>query len=401
MLRIVHTADWHWEADKIEKCQASADFIVSKLRELKPDLHIIAGDYWNRRQTLTKLSAVIPALETMRQLAEISPVVLIYGNEAHDAAGSYEIFRNLDTQYPIYVEDRAGAIGLIRNVGGACFFAPANDPSMASEFEVILHLFPYPTKQWFLADKENLSIDESNQLIQDALRKIFTGFGAISMEAKCPVIFVGHCNVSGAMLSSGQTLLGQDIMVRKQDLLLAQADYYALGHIHKAQGFGKNMWYSGSIYHCNFGEVEAKIFNLVTFDDNTVVKSEQVTVEAIQIPSRPLVLHEIELGEKGAISFLTDANIDCRDVEMRIRVHGTKEQQTSFTDEEIESRFLGQPYSIVIERITTPTERVRSNDVTKAKTLADKLSEWAKVTDQQISQDVLALASDVERSVTL
>lgn len=404
MLRIAHSADWHWEADKMDKCQPSADFIVGKLQELKLDLHVIAGDYWNRRQTLTKLSAVIPALETMRQLADISPVVLIYGNEAHDAPGSYEIFRNLNTQYPIHVAEKAETIGLMRNVGGASFFAPASDPGMASEFEAIIHLFPYPTKQWFLAGKENLSIDESNQLIQEGLRQIFTGFGAISMEAHCPVIFVGHCNVSGAMLSTGQTLLGQDIMVSKHDLELARADYYALGHIHKAQEVGPRMHYSGSVYHNNFGEVEKKGFNLAAWED--VVGRGSCQTTKIQIPSRPLVLLEAEIihpieNDFGTALSITDGDPNAvEDAEVRIRIHGSKEEQLQWTDEETRETFPGA-FSYQIERIITPTERTRSAEITKAKTLTEKVVEWGVVTNQEIKPDVLTLAAEVERSVTL
>jgi len=392
MFRLVHTADWHWEADKIDKCHASADFIIKKLRELKPDLHVIAGDYWNRRQMLTKLSAVIPALETMRQLADISPVVLIYGNEAHDAAGSYEIFRNLDTRFPIYVSERAETIS---------FHVPSHSfdsTDSIDEATAILHLFPYPTKQWFLAGKENLSIDESNQLIQDALRNIFIGFGAISMEAPCPVIFVGHCNVSGAVLSSGQSLLGQDIMVGKRDLDLVRAHYYALGHIHKPQRIAPGVHYSGSIYHCNFGEVEKKSFNLVEFDQAQVPK-----VLPIEIPSRPLSLHDLNWDEEsGPQPMFWDPNdvVDWEGAELRVRVNATKEKHALITDAEIESRYR-LAHSITVDRIISPQERIRSSEIVKAKTLPEKVFEWGSSIQKEIPANVLTLAGDIERSITL
>jgi DNA repair exonuclease SbcCD nuclease subunit len=401
MFRIVHTADWHWEADKIDKCQDSANFIINKLRELKPDLHVIAGDYWNRRQTLTKLSAVIPALETMRQLADISPVILIYGNEAHDAAGSYEIFRNLDTKFPIYVADRAETIDLMFDSEHGTWFQGHSDKS--GRPEAILHLFPYPTKQWFLAGKENLSIDGSNNLIREALGKIFTGFGAITESVDCPVIFVGHCNIAGALLSSGQTLLGQDIMISKPFLELARADYYALGHIHKRQNFGDRIWYSGSTYHCNFGEVEKKSFNLVEFDTAAggSLKNEPV-VSQIEIPSRPLSLHE--LTWVPADETWDDPSCNTQDwlnAELRVRVNVTREQQLRITDDDIKSRIYPGAYSYQIERIIIPEERVRSSEIVKAKTLPEKVFEWGASIQKEIPADVLTLAGDVEGSVTL
>jgi exonuclease SbcD len=414
MLRIVHSADWHWEADKLDKCQASADFIFDQLRELKPDLHVIAGDYWNRRQMLTNSSAVIPALETMKLLADISPVILIYGNEAHDAAGSYEIFRDLDTEFPIFISSRAQAIWL---ASSGIFTTDAPTVPIA-----LIHVFPYPTKSWFLAGKENVSIDESNLLIQDALRKIFTGFGAISMDAKCPVIFVGHCNVSGALLSSGQTLIGQDIMISKQDLLLARADYYALGHIHKAQEVGPRMWYSGSIYHCNFGEVEKKSFNNVvvsiksvpprsfqTFGGTQVPDTihREVEVCQVEIPSRPLSLHECKYASDDDAPWILVGDVDgsCTAVdwegaELRIRVHLTKEQSALVTDEDVKNVYPGA-FSYQIERIIIPEERVRSGEITKAKTLSEKVEQWGSSIQKEIPLEVYSLAAEVERMVQL
>jgi exonuclease SbcD len=412
MIRILHTADWHFSAEKLEKCLNSAEFIIAQSLAIKPDLHVIAGDWWDKRQSLNTSSAIIPALGVMKRLAEISPIVMVIGNAAHDNPGSLEIFRDLNTAFPIYVTDRAETI-LFTEYEGHSFFQGTPGFYGPDSDIAVLHLFPYPTKQWFLAGKENLSIDESNQLIQDALRKIFTGFGAISMEAKCPVIFVGHCNVSGALLSSGQTLLGQDIMISKHDLELARADYYALGHIHKAQEVGRNMWYSGSIYHCNFGEVEKKTFRLIEFQGQGTNLGASSTErrgwpdqrqDTIYIPSRPLVLleadiiHPIENDPGTGLDITSGDPRFIEDAEVRIRVHGSKEEQLHWTDEEIHETFPGA-FSYQIERIITPEERIRSSEIVKAKTLPEKVLEWGNSIQKSIPADVLGLAGDVERSV--
>ena len=64
-MKIIHTADWHWSERHLDKCMQSAEFIIERLKAHRPDLHIIAGDYWDRRQVLSDQSAVLPAVEIM------------------------------------------------------------------------------------------------------------------------------------------------------------------------------------------------------------------------------------------------------------------------------------------------------------------------------------------------
>ena len=259
----------------------------------------------------------------------------------------------------------------------------------------LIHLFPYPTKAHFLAEAGNLSIDESNKLIEEALRQLFLGMGLLSDEVKCPVIFAGHCNISGAMLSTGQVLLGQDIMINKHDLELARADYYALGHIHKAQAITEKIYYAGSTYHCNFGETEKKSFNCVEFDNDKAM-----SIETIYIPSRPLSLHECEINVDGSLVDMNpkEQDQDWINAELRIRFYQTKEQVGQVTDERLRTLYYGA-YSYTIERITIPEERIRSSEIVACLTLVDKVKEWAKTIDKPLPEEVLVLAAEIEGSV--
>jgi DNA repair exonuclease SbcCD nuclease subunit len=282
-----------------------------------------------------------------------------------------------------YIADRPGSLWLSANG-----FDAAQGPLPA---KALIHFLPYPTKQWYLAGKENLSIDESNEAIQQGLRGILTGFGALSSGAQCPVILVAHCNVSGSILSTGQTLLGQDIMISKHDLALAGADYVALGHIHKRQEVGPNMWYAGSTYHNNFGETEKKSLNLVTVNPPHVV-----TVEEVSIPSRPLSLHECTY-EKGLILDENANDGDWIDADLRVRVTVAKEELELLTDEMIREKYL-KAYTIQIERLVVPMERIRSTSIVRAQRLAEKVELWMKSIDKTPEPEILELANDVERS---
>ncbi len=396
-MKIIHSADWHWEAEKIDRCRASAEFIIGKTTELKPDIHVIAGDYWNRRQTLTSSSALIPALETMKKLADISPVVIIKGNNEHDAEGSLEIFRDLDTRHPIHVTEGVESVGFVRTAQGGFFCEPDDlGAPRQDQRELLLHLFSYPTKAQFLADLKATSIDESNQLIAQAITANFRRMGELSAKMDCPVVFVAHLNAASAKLSTGQTLISQDIVFSQTDLELVGADYCAFGHIHNPQElFDLAHWrYSGSTYHCNYGEPEKKSFVVVQVDRHLGPSM----IEPCTIPSRPLSLHEMTWDSDEQAWKEENFTQDWTDADLRLRIVATKEQHVHLTDDEAKRMYPGAA-TYQIERITLPQERTRSSSITKQSTLADKLKEWGTVTNQSIPEEAIELAYATERSV--
>ncbi len=388
-MKILHSADWHWEQDKLDKCNASSDFIIETLRRERPDVHVIAGDYWNRRQTLNDSSAVIPALNAIKDMANLCPTVIIKGNEAHDNGGSLEVFKGLGTVYPIYVADRAETIGLFRkNI--IVEFMPAES---FDEFppDLILHLLPFPEKSQFLARVEETSVDASNMKMVEAIRSILLGFGAISHGQKVPSVLVGHLNVLGSRLSTGQTLVGQDILIDPADLELAGADVVCLGHIHETQKFRSNIWYSGSIYHANFGEVSPRHVLI-----HTVEKGSCQTKHVV-IPSTPLSLHEAHY--ESATNSLRDGfeQADWYDAELRVRVYVTKEQRNLVTEEWVMAQYPNAK-SYKVEFLTVPDERVRSSQIAHARTLREKMVEWGKVMGKEFDETVLAKADEAERA---
>lgn len=394
MIRVLHFGDAHFEKDKLDKCIASADFIVAQAKELKPDIIVNGGDTFNRLQSLNAKSAVSAAKSFIVSLADIAPLVIIKGNEAHDSAGCLEIFKDLDTAYPIYATERAGTVLLGRQ--SLRPFDQFEDGGL-ERADAVIHLLSYPEKAWFLADKPGLSIDESNALIQDAIRKIMLGFGAISADAKCPVVLVGHGNILGAVLSSGQGLIGQDIILSKHDLALAGTDVQCWDHIHDCQQVGPNIWYSGSTYHCNWGETKPKFILLHEIERGSCATT------PIEIPSRPLSLHEasweVGVGWHDEREAVADFH-DWEDADLRVRLHVTKEASALVDDKSVCDLYPGAA-SYTIERIVTPDERIRSSEITTAKTLREKLLEWGKSIEKEISPEVLEMADEAERECSI
>ena len=393
-MKIVHTADWHWSEERPEKCASSARFILEQLELIKPELHVIAGDYWDRRQVLASTSAVHPALAAMRAMADLSPVAIVLGNSAHDAPGSLEIFRGLDTRYPIYVAERPATVLMCRDESGKVIFRECpEDENKRDAFDqtaALVHLFPYPNKSYLLSGREAVSIDEATLSLQGAIQSVFAGFAALQHGFSHPTLFVGHCLVLGAATSSGQILPGQEIAIGTKDLALIGADYYALGHVHMSQHIGEHIWYAGSTYHCNFGETETKSLNLVEFC------GKQIDVKVIEIPSRRMALHEVRYDAPSGALIDENHAQDWLDAELRVRIHLTEEEFSAVTDDEIRKHY-GGAYRYKIERFVIPEERVRTELIARARTLREKIIEWARTIEKQLSPEVLMLADEVEQ----
>jgi exonuclease SbcD len=396
-LLVAHTADWHWTEERIDRCLAGADFILERLMTFKPDLHVIAGDFWDRGQRVSSYSAFLPAVNVVRRLAEISPLVIIYGNGAHDMPGSLEIFSYLETRHPVYVTARPESILLVQSRDASDFrFVPCDGTGLSTSevnpIVVLLHLFPFVSKNETLGKREKLSLADANLLYRKEMQTILGRFGSISERFGVPTILVGHCHVRGARVASGQPYLEREPVVSVSDLELARADYYALGHVHVHQRFGDAIWYAGSTRHTNFGEGEKKYFNLARLEGKSVAVTE------VEIPARPLVFHEARFDSSTNRIIDPNPERDWCGAELRVRVFLTKDQLRLVTGEDIRTWYDGA-YSYKIERIAIPENRVRAAEIARAMSFREKLCEWGKVVGLEIGAELEEIADEVERHV--
>lgn len=88
------------------------------------------------------------------------------------------------------------------------------------------------------------------------------------------VVFLGHFQVLGCQMNSGQSLTG----IPKK--AMEQADIAFLGHVHKWQKFAPNQYYVGSPFQQNFGEANEEKFV-------AVLDTEHLTVDWVQLEGFP------------------------------------------------------------------------------------------------------------------
>ena len=128
-------------------------------------------------------------------------------------------------------------------------------------------MMPQPTKEYFSRTTHS-SISESDQEIGGLLGAIFMGFGGMAAQWRKPHVLVGHFTVKGSVTSTGQTLIGREIEVSREQLEMARADAVLLGHIHKSQKIEPNVFYAGSVYRENVSEQEPKGFYIHEISEN-------------------------------------------------------------------------------------------------------------------------------------
>jgi len=379
-LRFLHTADLHLDGDPKKKAKAdlSLNQILEYCQNIKVNAVIVAGDVFDKKQSYSRNSAVPIALNFFHKLSRLVDFVFITaGNQSHDETGSIELLHQIESnvysyEYPVCLAVREDLVlDLLRS-------------ESVLPVDYIVTLIPYPTKASLLIED---SIDNNNANFLEKFEQIFEHIGNVTLNYNCPKILGFHGNVVGSRLSTGQTLVSQDIMVAPSTLERALHDYYALGHIHLLQEITPSMFYSGSIYNKNWGETEQKSFIVIEYDKSDSFHT-KIDIRPILLESaRPMIKLDAEFIDGN---LMTEAGVlllyDVRDEEYRIRIKVNENDRGSITDYVLESIKDHFGSDTKIEINVVPIEREsRSEQIMHCKTLLDEVKEYATVVNESIN----------------
>lgn len=362
MIRIGVVADSHFdELSRFEECCAVHSAIASDAGRLELDLLLHAGDVYERKSTPKERYAVA---QWVQQVTRYCPLVIVRGN--HDALGDLTLLAKLETDHPVYVVEDARVI----EVAG-----------------VVIGCLAWPSKASVLAMGAS-SHAEGELLASEALQNVLRGLGD-QMENLAgddlPRVLLAHAMVRGSVTSVGQPLVGCDLELGIDDIGLAKADLYALGHIHKGQSWtvnGAPVVYPGSPRRTAFGEVEVKGYTVATFDEHRLVG-----VELIETPCAPMFLVEDEWGyddESQKFGWLVGMHGDPSDeeakgAEVRVRylVAADQREQARAAAERYEARLIERgAVNVKLDPRVIPVNMARAPEVARAVTVADKLGAY-------------------------
>ena len=138
----------------------------------------------------------------------------------------------------------------------------------------------------------------------EAQRAVLRGLAAQTSSHE-RVIFAGHVQVRSSRVAGNERLVGQALELGIEDLGLANAGAYALGHIHLAQTWdvathrgSAPVFYPGCPYRRTFGEPDEKGYSLLHWRDGRWVH------EWIRTPCRGMHLITARFdGESGTGTF--------------------------------------------------------------------------------------------------
>lgn len=314
-VRVAHLADSHFDESNLEANARVHGKAIEGIRDFEPDVILHAGDVHDRLGAPATPAVRNLAAEVLAELASIAPVFVARGN--HDFPGDLLIYQRLRSDHPIEVREAWDSCRLISRRG----------------LTIEVQLLPWFDKSYLAGQVENdlASSATTDELAIQAVRGYLTAFQGRNRDPRTVVLGVGHVNIGGSVVSSGQTLIGRTVELSPSDLARTSADLWALGHIHRSQSWaagGCSVHYAGSLERLDFGEPEAKgwlahIVNLVETDAGLEKVVESVFVE---LPATKIVrLEPSDEQLRAWISGEDDPGEDLAGAKVRIRWKVTPE----------------------------------------------------------------------------
>jgi exonuclease SbcD len=299
-IKILHTSDWHIgkELHKVELAEDMERFfswLIDFIDHNQVDVLLMSGDLFDQANpTQMDMKQYYAFLEKMIPLN--CRIVLTGGN--HDSPAVLNAPKDLLQLLKIDV------------VGGA----PETVEELFVEYHkedesVVIAAVPFLRDKDIRKSAPGETYNDKIEQIRDGLKTYFENVNAhykANHEGK-PFVIMGHLYAQGAMVSESE----RDIQIGNQagvdsSIFGDQANYVALGHIHKPQEVGQpNIRYCGSPIALSFSEkYDQKEIVLLEFDAGTMTQTR------FDIPmSRKLVLFEdtLENIRQKLAAYTTDS----------------------------------------------------------------------------------------------
>jgi len=395
-MKLLHIADLHLRDRDIDEAEKCLEYLAGYAeQEEDVDLIVIAGDVFDSQDVKMESKAAGLAVKSISDFADIAPVAIVVGTPSHDGMAPI-ILSHVRGGYDILVADRPSQYALRR--GG--FFPTDGSDRCYTDADAVISLVPQPTKQYF---QTAAGIQDGNQEIGEAMTAIFASFGlSATLYPGAPHILVGHFNARGAALSNGQVLVGMDIEITPDQIEAARADLVCLGHIHKAQQIRSNIFYSGSVYHINWGEMEAK--GGYVHDVEAAGSKPQSTF--IECPAKKMLRFAFDAtaDENAEITlddYLNALAADVRQAYARLDITVWQDQAREIDKDKLRRFFLaGGALDLDIRIVRVPRHNVRAEAVLKAERLRDKIRRMAELRGEEVEWSILAKADSLEDSLS-
>ncbi|WDD96823.1 exonuclease subunit SbcD [Thalassomonas actiniarum] len=304
-MRILHTSDWHlgqyfYGKSRAGEHQGFLSWLLEQVSSLSVDLVLVAGDIFDTGTPPSYAREMY--FDFVVQLNRLGcQLVILAGN--HDSVAmlgeSKQLLAHLSTRViPAVSDDLDQQVFVVQNKSG--------------EDALVLCAIPFIRPRDVLKSRAGQSAQEKQQALQLAIsehyQKLYRRAEQLALKAvgqaepdtgqKLPIMATGHLTALGVTTTESV----RDIYIGTLEAFPArefpEADYIALGHIHRGQKVAKSehIRYSGSPLALSFDEAgQGKQVLLADFADGALDKVTSVAVPCFQ----PLFMVKTSLESLG------------------------------------------------------------------------------------------------------
>ncbi len=249
-MRIAHTSDWHigkklMGRDRGEEFKNVLSEIADICREEKVELLLVAGDVFDTYTPSAEAEEIF--YSAVKNIASTCAVLIISGN--HDDYVRLTAAQALSEELNIYTVGnnlkpldckKRGACYPVKSDGGYAVFE-----NLSGE-RVYINMLPYPNEARFKEGK-------SDESFADKMKR-WIAFGERGREKGVPSVFLSHIFAAGGKAGDSEREIDLGGARAVGLNLFPDCCYSALGHLHKKQKLGENIYYSGAIMRFTFDE---------------------------------------------------------------------------------------------------------------------------------------------------
>lgn len=355
-MRFIHISDIHASRERLPQTLHILNTLTERCKKGDIDFILFAGDFWDSTITATKGSGFSDIIAAIRELERHTKLLFIYGTPSHEPNGSLDAFRSDNTM--IVNAMTSGAL-------------------LSSNTEFIC--IPEPRRSDYVAE----SVEATNNLINTWIQRFITHRPEKSLYHR---IVVYHGEVKGAVYQNGVSA-SSPTAIPKELLQSLNADYYALGHIHKPQEVFKNAWYSGSACPKDFGETHDGCYNLVEIE-NGETKVEQVS---FGLPTYTTI-------SLDSPHFPFTKETPYKNQNLRVQFFCTKEERKTLNIKLLQDEIKEKTHaiSVKLEPTVIETDNAPRSEVAKHKSIVEKMVEYAKEKGIKIPKHAKEILQDIQ-----
>jgi len=313
MVRVLHTSDWHlgaqlYEKDRLEEQRLFLRWLTGTIEREKVHVLIVSGDIFDNHAPSVQAQTLY--YEFLAGLLELGgqgrprpEIFVIAGN--HDSPQFLNTSRDILSRLKIHIVSGLSAAGGEDAIPVYAIRDENNNPVLAVCAVPFLREKDFKLISDLASDSEDPATSEDPAATEGAKpaeakyrEAAATHYHRLVTQAReqvpnVPVLVTGHLFLSGSELSDNASERLREVgrLSGFPVSLLPQADYYALGHLHRPQCVNGNQQirYSGAPIAMSFAEAEqAKSVVLVEFESNVPPSATQQKLPEIRTELRLL-----------------------------------------------------------------------------------------------------------------